>query len=161
MDLERSAVRRAFLRQLTGLTVAGALATPIGVTASEPTKDDAVRMVEKAIAMHKTQGRDKTLAEVNRKEGSFVKGELYVFAFDPTGTVIGHPHNPKLVGKNNIDVPDQDGKYYRRTIVETASSAGSGWVDFKDKNPESGRVEGKTAYFKKHGDVIYACGIYL
>lgn len=159
MNFVRTFSRRRFVQVLT-VGAMGLTGVVTGVQASEPTRDDAVKMVEKAVAMHKVAGRDKTLAEVSRKDGAFVSGELYIFAFDPTGTVIGHPHNPKLVGKNNIDIPDQDGNYYRRTIIETANSKGSGWVNFKYKNPENGRVEAKVAFFKKQGDVIYACGVY-
>jgi cytochrome c len=128
--------------------------------AEGPTKDDAVKMIEKAAAMHKGSGKAQTLAAVSQPDGPFHKGELYVFAYDTTGAIVAHPVNPKLVGKNLLEVPDPDGKFYRKTIQELAATKGSGWVDYKYKNPSTGRNEPKTTYIQKVGDVIYACGVY-
>ncbi|HET7795147.1 MAG TPA: cache domain-containing protein [Rhizobacter sp.] len=128
--------------------------------AEGPSKDDAVKMIEKAVAMHKASGKDKTLSAVNQHGGPFHRGELYVFAYDTTGAIVAHPVNPKLVGKNLLEVPDPDGKFYRKTIQELAATKGSGWVDYKYKNPATGRNEPKTTYIQKVEDVIYACGVY-
>jgi cytochrome c len=136
------------------------LLLPAVQASEEPTRNDAVKMVEKAVALHRSGGKDKALAAVNQKDGAFHKGELYVFAYDTQGVVIAHPVNAKLVGKNMIDVPDPDGKLYRKFIVETALAKGTGWQDYKYRNPESGRIEPKTTYFQKIGDVIYLCGVY-
>jgi hypothetical protein len=38
--------------------------------------------------------------------------------------------------------------------------SGAGWVDYKFKNYTTGKVDHKTTYFKKAGDIIVACGIY-
>ncbi|MGY4829828.1 cache domain-containing protein [Sphaerotilaceae bacterium SBD11-9] len=146
-------------RRLCIALAAASLATH--AFAEGPGKDDAVKMIEKAVAMHKASGKDKTLAAVNQHGGPFHKGELYVFAYDTTGAIVAHPVNPKLVGKNLLEVPDPDGKFYRKTIQELAATKGSGWVDYKYKNPATGRNEPKTTYIQKVGDVIYACGVYL
>lgn len=152
----------SLMRRGLGVALASlALLSPAWAAGDEPTKDDAVKMIDKAVAMHKAAGRDKTLAAVNQKDGVFHKGELYVFAYDTAGAIIAHPVNPKLVGKNLLEVPDVDGKFYRKTIQELAASKGSGWVDYKYKNPSTGRNEPKTTYIQKVGDVIYACGVYL
>lgn len=68
--------------------------------------DEAKAMVEKAAALVKAEGRDKALAEIGNPQGQFVKGSLYVFVYDLTGTMVAHPVNPKLVGKNMLEVPD-------------------------------------------------------
>lgn len=116
--------------------------------------------VEDAAAFLGTAGKEKGLAELNRKDGKFVKGELYVFAYDLNGTMAAHPVNPKLVGKNLLEVPDVDGKLFRKEIVETAKKSGSGWVDYKYKNPTDGKIEAKTTYVKKAGDLVLCCGVY-
>jgi signal transduction histidine kinase len=74
--------------------------------------------------------------------------------------MVAHPKNAKLVGKNLLEVPDVDGKLFRKEIVELAKSKGSGWVDYKYKNPETGKIEDKTTYVLKVGDIILCCGIY-
>ncbi len=136
------------------------LAFSAGALADEPGKDDAIKMVEKAVGMHQSSGKEKTLAAISQKDGLFHKGELYAFAYDTTGVIVAHPVNAKLIGKNMLEVPDPDGKLYRKAIVETAMAKGTGWVDYKYKNPKSGRVEPKTSYFRRVGDVIYLCGVY-
>jgi signal transduction histidine kinase len=58
-------------------------------------------------------------------------------------------------------VPDTDGKLFRKEIIELGKSkAEGGWVDYKYKNPASGKIEQKTSFVKKGGDLIFVCGIY-
>lgn len=123
-------------------------------------KDDAKTLVKHAAAFVKYQGKGKALAEISKPRGQFDKGELYVFAYDLQGVMVAHPKNPALIGKNLIDVPDNDGKLFRRDIVEKAKSKGSGWVDYMYLNPETNEVEHKTTYLQKVGDIIICCGAY-
>jgi len=128
------------------------------VYASE--KDLAVSLVDKAAALAQSQGKEKALAEISTAKGQFDKGEVYVFAYDTQGVIVAHPKNPKLIGKNLLDVPDPDGKFFRKEIQEMAKTKGSGWVDYKYTNPEHKKVEQKTTYLKKVGDLIICCGVY-
>lgn len=130
----------------------------IGFTSSEA--DEAKAMVEKAVAYTLANGKEKALKEFNTPSNQFVKGELYVFAYDLTGTIIAHPINSKLVGMNVLGTPDVDGKFYRKEIIELAKKSGDGWVDYKYKNPKSGKIEQKTTYLKKTGDIVICCGAY-
>jgi signal transduction histidine kinase len=130
-----------------------------GLACAAP-KDDAVNLVQEAAKFLKAEGKEKALQECNKSDGKWVKGELYVFAYDFQGVIVAHPKNPKLVGKNMLEVPDVDGKLFRKDIVETAKTKGAGWVDYKYKNPESGKIEEKTTYLLKAGDVIFCAGIY-
>ena len=59
-----------------------------------------------------------------------------------------------------LDLPDVDGKMFRQERVDIAKGKGEGWVDYKYKNPQSGKVEDKTLYVFKQGDVILSAGIY-
>ena len=129
-------------------------------TAAEYTRDDAVKMVEKASAFLRTNCKDKLIAEVNVRDGKFHQGELYVYVTDLAYTILAHPVNPKLIGQYIVDVPDVDGKLYRKEMVTLAKTKGRGWVDYKYKNPVSGKVEPKTSYLSKTGDMIIICGIY-
>ncbi|MEY4563203.1 MAG: hypothetical protein RLZZ618_2480 [Pseudomonadota bacterium] len=128
--------------------------------AEDASRDNALKMVARVMSMHKSAGPEKTLAAISTKEGPFHKGELYAFAYDTKGHVIAHPVNAKLIGKNMIDVPDPDGKLFRKAIVEMALAKGEGVVDYKYKNPESGKMEPKLAFFQRAGDIIYLCGAY-
>jgi cytochrome c len=123
-------------------------------------RDDAKRLVKQAAAYVKYQGKEKALAEISTPKGMFDKGELYVFAYDLQGVMLAHPKNPALIGQNLLNVPDTEGKLFRKEIVEKAKSQGSGWVDYVYLNPETNKQEHKTTYFQKVGDIIICCGIY-
>jgi cytochrome c len=123
-------------------------------------KDDAKALVEKAVAYAASQGKEKAIAEISMPKGTFDKGETYVFAYDLQGVVVAHPKNPKLIGKNLIDVPDNDGKLFRKEIVAMAKSKGSGWVDYVYLNPQTKKPEHKTTYIQKAGEIIVCCGAY-
>jgi cytochrome c len=138
---------------LIGLCVFAGLAYASG-------KDDAKTLVKQAAAYVKYQGKGKALAEISKPKGKFDKGETYVFAYDLQGVMVAHPKNPDLIGKNLIDVPDGEGKLFRREIVERAKSKGSGWVDYVYLNPETNEQEHKTTYLLKVGDIILCCGVY-
>jgi signal transduction histidine kinase len=64
------------------------------------------------------------------------------------------------VGKDLTDVPDVNGKVFRRDIIELAAKSGKGWVDYAYKNPSNGKVEPKTTYIMRVGDVVLEAGIY-
>jgi signal transduction histidine kinase len=122
--------------------------------------DQAKVMVEEAVAFFNANGKEKALTEISNPKGKWVKGELYVFAYDLNGVVVAHPINPKLIGKNLIDVPDAAGKTFRKEIAEVAKTKGTGWVDYRYKNPSTNKIEDKTTFLKKVGDVIICCGVY-
>ncbi len=145
---------------LFALVSSFALLSP-SVHAASPTKADAQAIVEKAAAFASASGKDQLLAEVNKKDGQFNQGELYVFVYDLEGTLIADPINKSLLGQNNVAKPDAEGKLFRKEFVETAKTKGTGWVDYKYLNPTSGKVEPKTSYVKKQGDIIVIAGIYL
>jgi signal transduction histidine kinase len=125
------------------------------------TKQDAQALVEQAAQVAAKSGKDQLIAEVNKKDGPFNKGELYVFVYDLKGTLIADPVNPNLVGQNNLSKPDAEGKLFRKEFVDVATQKGSGWVEYKYNNPVSGKVEPKASFVKKQDDIIIIAGVYL
>ncbi len=121
---------------------------------------EAKKMVEQAVAYIKAHGEEEALKEFNKPNGRFQWRDLYVFAYDPQGVVVGHP-NPKLIGRNLYDVPDGQGKLFRKEIVDLANSRGSGWVDYFYMDPMTQREEFKITHFQKVGNLIVCCGAYL
>lgn len=121
--------------------------------------DEAVAMVKKAVAYLKKNGKDKAYAEFNNPNGQFRDGDLYILAFDMDGLGLAHV-NPRLVGKRTGDIKDVDGKHIFQEQRTLALEKGSGWVDYKWPNPLSGRIENKSTYLEKAGDIIIMCGIY-
>jgi cytochrome c len=142
---------------------AGCLACTVVMTgqlSAADEKKEAVALVEKAIVFAKANGKEKILAEISRPNGAFDRGEMYVFVYDFEGVVLAHPKNPKLIGKNLLEMPDLDGKLFRKDIINIAKKEGSGWVDYNYKNPVSGQSENKTTFFKAADGQIYCCGVY-
>jgi signal transduction histidine kinase len=125
-----------------------------------PTKDEVVAQVKKAVEFYKANGRDKALAELNSKDGQFAKGEDYVDVHDMTGVCLAHPVSPGLVGLNRLDVADPNGKKFIQEIVATAKASPSGWITFMRKNPVSGKIEKKLAYWERKDDLIFKAGTY-
>jgi len=103
------------------------------------------------------------------REGGNLKRDLHAertvrqrrnlrLAYDSTDCC-GTSQNPKLIGKNLVGVPDADGKLFRKDIVEMAKAKGTGWVAYKYKNPKENKVEKKTTYLQKVGEVVLCCGV--
>jgi signal transduction histidine kinase len=128
--------------------------------ANEPTEKDAMALVEKGAAFMKAKGKDEMIKSINSKNPDYVQGPLYLVMRDDKGVVLANPVNPAMIGKDLLDVPDVDGKLFRREILEVAKTKGKGWVDYKFKNPATGKVEAKTSYIYKVGDVTLEAGIY-
>jgi signal transduction histidine kinase len=131
------------------------------VQANEPTEKDAIAMAERGAVLIKSKGKDEMIKRINAKDADFVQGSLYVDLRDiKTGIVLAHPYNPSIVGKDLVDVPDANGKKYRREIIELAAAKGKGWVDYQYKNPTSGKIEPKTTYILRVDDVVLEAGLY-
>ncbi|MFL6675977.1 MAG: cache domain-containing protein [Massilia sp.] len=129
--------------------------------ANEPTEKDAIAMADRGAALIKAKGKDEMMKRITAKDPDYVQGELYVDLRDvKTGIVLAHPYNPSIVGKNLTDVPDANGKKYRREIIELAAAKGKGWVDYMYKNPTTGKIEPKTTYILLVDGVILEAGIY-
>ncbi len=122
--------------------------------------DEAKRTVKRAVAYVKYQGKANALAEFGKPRGMFDKGDLYVWAYDLQGVMLAHPKSPELVGKKLVDVPDADGKLFRKEIVEETKAKGWAWVDYKYLNPETKQLEYKTTYCQSVSDIIVCCGAY-
>ena len=129
--------------------------------ANEPTEKDAIAMAERGAALVKSKGKDEMMKRINAKDPDFVQGSLYVDLRDvKTGIVLAHPYNPSIVGKDLTDVPDANGKKYRREIIELAAAKGKGWVDYMYKNPTTGKIEPKTTYILLVDGVVLEAGLY-
>jgi signal transduction histidine kinase len=148
--------------KLTATVIAAALTvTCAGALAAEPTEKDAIAMAERGAAMIKTKGREEVMKRITAKDPEFVQGALYIDMRDvKTGIVLAHPYNQSIVGKDLTDVPDANGKKYRREIIELAAAKGKGWVDYQYKNPTNGKIEPKTTYILLVDGVVLEAGLY-
>jgi len=126
------------------------------------TAAQAQAMVAKAIAAIKKEGREKAFAQIDDRKGPFVDRDLYVVVYDMKGKVLAHGSNAKMIGKELIDLRDNDGKYFVKERVEMMSKGpdAKGWQDYKFMNPVSRAIEPKSMYLQRYEDLIVGCGIY-
>jgi len=128
--------------------------------AKRGTAAEAEALVKKAIAFAKARGKDAVFAEINNPKGRFTDRDLYVFVYDLNGKCVAHGQNPKMIGKELIDMKDADGKEFVKERVEIAKTKGSGWQDYKFTDPITKQIDHKRAYVERHEDLIFGSGIY-
>ncbi|SFU27333.1 cache domain-containing protein [Pseudoduganella namucuonensis] len=133
---------------------------PGAMAAERGTPEEAVALVQKAVAYLKANGKEKAYAEFNNPNGQFKDRDLYIFVIDMTGLEWANGANQKIVGKNVLDLKDAEGKTMVKSFIELAKGKGKGWVDYKWPNPIQKTVESKSTYLEKYEDVLVASGIY-
>ncbi len=151
-------MKKIWMAILVGLFMAGVTGTAF--PGESGTAQEAVAMVQKAIAYIKAQGQEKGLAEISNLKGPFVDRDLYVTVYDMNGKCLAHGANPKMIGKDLIGLKDPDGTAFVKQRVETAKIKDKFWIDYKFTNPVSKKIEPKSQYCERAGDIIVSCGIY-
>jgi signal transduction histidine kinase len=122
--------------------------------------NEVTAFLNEAVTYVNENGLEKALEEFNNPKGSFVRGDLYVFAYDFNGTCIAHPINPGLVGQtglsdiNGVDVVGRELALARR---------GGGTMYIVFPNPtHDGKEELKQLYIENVNDSLYlGSGLYL
>ncbi len=127
----------------------------------EEKKKSAQELVLKSIEYIKKNGNDKAFEEFNKKDGQFVNGEFYIFAFDMGGITLAHGANVKLVGKNQTELADPKGTKFVQEFIKVAKESGEGWVDYSWIHPVSKKLADKATFIKKVDDNCFiGCGFY-
>ena len=151
------------MRLVAFLIFAGliAFASPALAVNDYGSKDEAVAMVKRVQAEFKKVGAQATFKAVSDKSvKEFHDRDLYPFIYDMTGKCVAHGARPALIGKNLIDLKDQDGKFLIREMVAMANGPGSGWIEYKWPNPLNNKIEDKLSYVEKMGDYFVGVGVY-
>jgi len=136
------------------------LAVGSAFAAGHATKDEAVAMVNKAVAYIKAQGPEKAYAEISNKTGQFVDRDLYIVVYQLDGKVLAHGSNIKFVGKDMKDATDVDGKFYVKERIELAQKQPNFWQEYKFKDPVTNKVEPKEMYCERVENTAVCGGIY-
>lgn len=149
--------RRAVLAMAASVVCTVFVSPSPALAADHGSLDEAKAMAERAGKFLADNGKDKAFAAFTDGSDGFKVQDLYVYAYDLTGTCVAHGANRALVGKNLIDLKDVDGKPLIREIVATAPA---GWVDYKWQNPQTKAIEQKRAYVVRSGDYVVGVGAY-
>ena len=117
-------------------------------------KNEAVTMVDKALAFIQKYGKARAIAEFNNPQGLFADRGLYVFAYDFNGVNKALLTHPELVGKNLLDMKDPSGKEIIKDMIALVKKGG-GWYNYE----WDGRL--KSSYVVKVDDGLWiGCGEY-
>jgi len=129
--------------------------SPSPTATADPTQADVQAFVKAAVAFAKENGKDAALAAFTAPGGAFHRGQLYIYAYDFSGTVIAHGGDPDLVGRNLIGMTDPNGVPVIKELVRLAEG-GSGWLYYTWPNPEHGNAqEPKLGYVEKVDDAWF------
>jgi cytochrome c len=147
---------KAFLQAalLSLLMMSVAHAADVGTPA------EAEALVKKAVALIKAVGPEKAYEEFTNGK-TFKDRDLYIFVYDFNGKALAQGANPKLVGKELLNMKDADGRFIIQMQIAIAKEKGKGWTpEYKFINPVTQKIETKMTYVERAGDAYVACGVY-
>ncbi|CAK0758608.1 Histidine kinase [Gammaproteobacteria bacterium] len=121
---------------------------------------EAEAMAAKAITHIRQVGAEKAYADFTARDPAFIDRDLYVVVYDFTGRPVAHGMNPKMVGKNLMEMKDPDGKAFVRERVDLARSQGHFWQDYKFTDPLTKKILPKSMYCERLEETAVCVGIY-
>ncbi|MBY0430684.1 MAG: cache domain-containing protein [Rhodospirillales bacterium] len=143
---------------LTGLFALMLLALALPAQAKSET--EAKAMLDKAVAVMKSDGKERAFAQFHDQKGAFFDGELYVFVVNFEGKWEAYGPKPSAVGTSLINLKDVDGKEFVKEMIDIAKTKGEGSIEYQWKNPETQKIQPKITFFKRVDDVLVAVGVY-
>lgn len=125
------------------------------------TVDEVKSFVNEGVELCKQQGTEACLKEFNDPKGKFIRGELYMFAYDFNGVNKALGSNSKIVGKNLYKLKDASGLMLIQELINIAQTKGEGWLDYKWSHPIKKKITPKTSFIKRiDGDMFIGTGYY-
>ncbi len=127
------------------------------------TPKEAESFVKEAVVFVKTNPREAFINEVNKPTGRFnfaTKKSLYISVYDLEGKVVAHGAKVNVVGVNQINAKDANGKLFVKARVDLAKEQGKGWVSYVELDPATKKEEPKTSYIEQAGGLVISCGVY-
>jgi signal transduction histidine kinase len=126
-------------------------------------KEELIAFVNEAKNFVLAEGKDNALQVFNDPNGTFVRGELYIIAYDFNGTRLASINMKSgTIGENALNVTDSNGVALVRKMLDLAEN-GSGFTYYTWPNPAHYNVEElKLTYVTKVNEGLWlASGMYL
>lgn len=160
----RGATKKTYVKQV----MKDGVAYVLGAGFYPQSKEDAVvNLVNGAVAyfnqivLEAGYPPSEAFSTLTYSQGSFVFGDLYLYAMDFEGNQTVHGERPGFVGVNELDYRDSRGTYVNREIIKKLNESAGGpvWVEYYSKNAP------KIAYAHQVVDktgkrYFIACGYY-
>ena len=97
----------------------------------ERKRAETIKLVKKAEKYFNTNDLEESFAAFTHNQ-DFLKGELYIFAYDYEGFSYAHGGDKSLIWKNGWNSQDDFGAYFVRDMVKKAQEGG-GWITYEWK----------------------------
>jgi polar amino acid transport system substrate-binding protein len=125
-------------------------------------RENLTTFVGEAVAYAGKNGKDAAIREFNDRNGTFVRGDLYIYAFDYNGTTLALPHQPRLIGTDLSGLQDPFGVNYTKIEIYLAQQGG-GFIFYHYPNPAHNMtLEPKMSYVRNVDETWWlGAGIYL
>jgi len=143
---------------LAGIVI-GVAALASGATVRYGTEAEARALLDKAVALFQKDGAP-AVETIGKPSGPFFQRDLYVVVIGPDHKIAADAAEPELVGSDVATLRDPLGKPWALLLQKQATEDGV-VVDYEAKNPQTGRVEDKSAVAVRAGDYVFSCGYYL
>ena len=146
----------SYVRKLGGYVLG------VGYSAPRASADDARAMLERALALARSEGHAAAAARFNDRRGDFVKDDLYVFMVDmDSGRFEAMGMNPALSDTDAVGLRDAAGNALVAEMIAKLQSADEATVDYVWRNPVTNRVENKRSYVRREGRSLIGVGHYV
>lgn len=133
-------------------------------------QDNVVSLVKGAVALfnqcvEENRPISEAFAEFGYPKGRFILGDLYIYALvmngPRKGEHVAHGERPGLIGVNEWNYRDANGKFVNREIAEKLHAAAEGgiWIDYVSKGAPK-KAYAEKVVDKKGTEYFIACGYY-
>ncbi|VVB68942.1 Single Cache domain 2 [uncultured archaeon] len=128
---------------------------------SNESREALVAFVEKAKDFALNHTKDEALKAFNDKNGEFVKGDLYIYAYDFQGNTLALPFEPEAIETNRFNNQDPNGVYSVQGLLDVAKRGdGFSYIIYNDP-AENMTPKLKLRYVMKVNDEwLLGSGIY-
>ncbi len=129
-------------------------------------KEEAVvNLVKGGVALFNQVKKDKqptywAFSRMSYPSGSFVAGNLYLYALDFKGNILAQGERPGLINTNSWDYQDEKGLYVNREIVKKLETSPDGvWIEYISKRARK-KAYAEKVIDNKGNKYFIACGYY-
>lgn len=121
--------------------------------------DEALSLVERALAHVQAVGRDRAVADFHDPAGAFIDRDLYVFALGRDGRYVACGAKPDNVGQLYNVTKGLDAAVFQAAWA--AAESGGGWVQYTVVDPLTKRVKPKESWIVLlDEETLLGCGVY-
>ncbi len=104
------------------------------------------KYVGAAAALLKSEGQTKAFKAFATP--TWFQSPTYVFVADFKGVIYFNVNKDYPNGSNVYNEKDSNGKFFVQEMIQIAKTTGNGFVEYRIKNPATGKVEPKRSFIK-------------